>query len=220
MSHPTRPNQPTLDPQISVSEILRTVRASGLTWGASETPFSLFLTVRKRFLQSAKISSSARLSPTTALGVEDERLKKNLQIEVKKLQKLQTEHDRLKLDYEEEVNNNEVLNRGIAEVKAESSNCQAKLEEARKQLDLKTAIIKSQGKTADDLAKSKADAKRLQDKLDDAFNTIAELKVKVDRSIPLDRLYAVQAAHKGSVDHFGTFWSHKLHHFGTLWLQK
>jgi hypothetical protein len=111
---------------------------------------------------------------------------------------LQTEHDGLKLVFEEEVNNNEVLNRGIAEVKAESSNCQAELEEVRKQLDLKTAIIKSQGKTADDLAKSKADAKRLPDKLDDAFNTIAELKVKVDRAIPLDRLLAVQAATRGT----------------------
>jgi hypothetical protein len=64
----------------------------------------------KRFLKSAKISSSARLSPST-LGVEDERLQnKQLQIEVKKLQNLQTEHDRLKLDFEEEVNNNEELN--------------------------------------------------------------------------------------------------------------
>jgi hypothetical protein len=70
-----------------------------LTWGASETPFSLFLTVRKRFLESAKISSSTRLSPTMALDVEDERLQKNLQIKEKKLQKLQTKHDRLKLDF-------------------------------------------------------------------------------------------------------------------------
>jgi hypothetical protein len=92
------------------------------------------------------------------------------------------------LDFEEEVNNNKVLNRGIAEVKAESSNYQDELEEVRKQLDLKTAIIKSQGKTADDLAKSKADAKRLQDKLDDAFNTIAELKVKTDPSLLTDSL--------------------------------
>ena len=47
-------------------------------------------------------------------------------------------------------------------------------------------LLLSQGKLADDLAKSKADAKRLQDKLDDAHKSITELSAKLDKSILLD----------------------------------
>jgi chromosome segregation ATPase len=77
-------------------------------------------------------------------------------------------------------------------VKAESSDYQAELEEVTEHLDLKSVIIKSQGKIVDDLAKSKADPKRLQDKLDDTHKTITEL-----RATPLDQLLAAQDVTRG-----------------------
>ena len=61
------PNPPP-DPQESCAHIMRAVRSSGLTWGTQETPFSMFLTIRKRFLKNAKISPyTAR---THTLGVD------------------------------------------------------------------------------------------------------------------------------------------------------
>ena len=58
------------------------------------------------------------------------------------------------------------------------------------ELELKIAIIKSTGKTADNLASSKADAKRLQAKVDAALSTIEELRLKQKDSIPRNDLYA------------------------------
>ena len=56
------------DPQESCAQVLRAVRHSGLTWGTQETPYSLFLTIRKRFLKDAKIGPTAR-PPTHTLSV-------------------------------------------------------------------------------------------------------------------------------------------------------
>jgi hypothetical protein len=44
------------------------VRSSGLTWETQETPFSIFLTIRKRFLKNSKNISNTR-PPTHTLGV-------------------------------------------------------------------------------------------------------------------------------------------------------
>ena len=47
-------------PQESCAHILRAIRYSGLTWGTQETPYSLFLTIRKRYLKDAKFGPTAR----------------------------------------------------------------------------------------------------------------------------------------------------------------
>ena len=60
---------PPPDPQESCAHTMRTLRSTGLTWGTQETPYSLFLTIRKRFLKDAKISPTAR-NPTNTLSVD------------------------------------------------------------------------------------------------------------------------------------------------------
>ena len=66
---------------------------------------------------------------------------------VKKLEKLGNIYDQKKYDFEEEVCNNEIFREDIKTVKAESSDNQAQLDVISKELELKTAIIKLQGKT-------------------------------------------------------------------------
>ena len=97
---PTKPNlRGSSDPNISVTEIMKTVRDSGLTWGSSETPYSLFLTVRKRYLKSS-LTGATRCISTTPLVVEGERSAEGLQVAQGKLKKLQSDHDRLKAEYD------------------------------------------------------------------------------------------------------------------------
>jgi hypothetical protein len=186
MFQPASPNQMDADPQNSCADILSTVRSSGLTWGLTETPYSLFLTVRKRYLKIAKISSSKAKHSPAPLGVVEERLQiEKLHIKVKEglqaLQKLQNAYDQLKLDYEDEVNNSEKLNNG---------NCVAKALVSTLQIELahNTDIIKAQNNTADDLAKSEAEVTRLQNKLDDSLSTVTKLRDNLSQSVHLDKL--------------------------------
>ena len=82
---------------------MKTVPANGLKWGT--TLLSSFLQVRNRFLKP----TSGRPSLNN-LWVEVEMAQKELQIEVGKFQ---TNYDRMKLELEEEVNNNEEHNKSI-----------------------------------------------------------------------------------------------------------
>ena len=58
---------PLPDPQDSCVQIMRAVRSSGLTWGTQETPYSIFLTICKRFLKNAKNISNTARPPTHTL---------------------------------------------------------------------------------------------------------------------------------------------------------
>ena len=108
---------PPPDPQESCAHILRAVRYSGLTWGTQETPYLLFLTIRKRFLKDAKISPTARPTHHTLRvdrgGVEVEQLIGSIKENQLTIQNLEFGMRGVKSDLEEEVLNNEKLNTAL-----------------------------------------------------------------------------------------------------------
>ena len=96
--------------QDSCAQIMRAVRSSGLTWGTQETPFSMFLTIRKRFLKNAKISPYNARPPTHTLGVDkgNQQYEQLLAISRESqptIQNLESGMKRLKNDLDGEVNN-------------------------------------------------------------------------------------------------------------------
>ena len=109
---------PPPNPQESYAHILRAVRYSGLTWGTQETPYSLFLTIRKRFLKDAKFGPTARPTYHTLGvdkgGVEVEQLIGSIKENQLTIQNLESGMRGLKSDLEEEVLNNEKLNTALA----------------------------------------------------------------------------------------------------------
>ena len=105
---------PSLDPHESCAHIMSAVRSTGLTWGTQETPYSLFLTIRKQFLKDAKTRLTTR-NPTHTLGVDRGNLQceqlaaSNTEMQLK-IQNLETGIERLRTDLESEVSSNENLN--------------------------------------------------------------------------------------------------------------
>ena len=109
---------PPQDPQESCAHILRAVRYSGLTWGTQETPYSLLLTIRKRYLKDAKFGPTTRPTYITPGvnkgGVEVAQLNRSIQENQLTIQNLESGIRGLKSDLEEEVLNNEKLNTALA----------------------------------------------------------------------------------------------------------
>ena len=126
---------PLPDPHDSCAQIMRAVRSSGLTWGTQETPFSMFLTIRKRFLKNAKISPYNARPSTHTLGVDkgNQQYKQLLAISRESqltIQNLESGMERLKNDLEGEVNNSEKLNIALSVSKALVNNLNTKYAEA------------------------------------------------------------------------------------------
>ena len=132
-------NRPPPDPQESCAHILRAVRYSGLTWGTQETPYSLFLTIRKRFLKDANAAPYAR-PPTHSLGVdrgdmELEQLLASNKRNLLTIQTLESGTERLRADLEGEVNNNEKLSNALTVSKQLVNNLNTKYAEVKEQLN-------------------------------------------------------------------------------------
>ena len=131
---------PQPDPHDSCAQIMRAVRSSGLTWGTQETPFSMFLTIRKRFLKNAKISPYTARPPTHTLGVDkgnqqyEQLLTVNRESQLT-IQNLESGMERLKNDLEGEVNNSEKLNNALSVSKALVNNLNTKYVEAVEQVN-------------------------------------------------------------------------------------
>ena len=109
---------PPPDPKESCAHILRAVRYSGLTWGTQETPYSLFLTIRKWFLKDAKFGPTTRPTYHTLGvdkgGVEVEQIIGSIKENQLTLQNLESGMRGLKYGLEEEVLNIEKLNTALA----------------------------------------------------------------------------------------------------------
>ena len=146
------------DPQESCAHILRAVRSSGLTWGTQETPYSLFLTVRKWYLKDATFGPTARSTYTTLGvdkgGVEVEQLVGSVKEGQLKIQKLEAGMRGLKSDLEEEVLNNEKLNTALAVSKSPVDSLNTKYKEAMEQVTESAKTSAEYDKTSKALKKS------------------------------------------------------------------
>ena len=147
------------DPQESCAHILRAVRCSGLTWGTQETPYSLFLTIRKRYLKDAKFGPTARSTYTTLGGVkggvEVEQHIGSIKEDQLKIQTLESGMRSLKSDLEEEVLNNEKLNTALAVSKSLVNNLNIKYSEAMDQATKSAKTLAEHDKTSKALKRPK-----------------------------------------------------------------
>ena len=168
------------DPQESCAHVLRAVRHSGLTWGTQETPYSLFVTIRKRFLKDAKIGPTAR-PPTHTFGVDRGNQQYEQIISSDKenqltIQTLKSSMERLRSDLESEVNNNEKLNNALTVSKALVNNLNTKYADAIEQVNKNAKISVDHDKTSKALKKAKEEIARLTNKTEESLKTISKLR--------------------------------------------
>ena len=151
------------DPQESCAHILRAVRYSGLTWGTQETPYSLFLTIRKRYLKDAKFGPTDTPSYHTPRvdkgGVEVEQLFGSIKENQLTIQNLESGMKGLKNVLEEEVLNNEKLNTALAVSKSLVDSLNTIYTEAMEQVSAKTSA--EHDKTLKALKEAKEEIVRL-----------------------------------------------------------
>ena len=174
------PNPPP-DPQESCAHIMRAVRSSGLTWGTQETPFSMFLTIRKRFLKNAKISPYIARPPTHTLGVDKgkqqyEQLLASHSEQQLTIQNLESGIERLRNDLEGEVTNNEKLNNSLNVSKALVNNLNTKHVEAIEQANKSAKTFVNLDKTSKALKEAKEEIARLTKKNQESLKTISKLR--------------------------------------------
>ena len=168
------------DPQESCAQVLRAVRHSGLTWGTQETPYSLFLTIRKRFLKDAKIGPTAR-PPTHTLGVDrgNQQVEQILASDKENqltIQTLKSSVERLRNDLEEEVINSEKLSNALTVSKALVDNLNTKYSEAMEQVSKNAKLFDDHDKTSEALKKAKEEIARLTNKTQESLKTITKLR--------------------------------------------
>jgi hypothetical protein len=174
------PNPPP-DPLESCAHIMRAVRSSGLTWGTQETPFSMFLTIRKRFLKNAKISPYIARPPTHTLGVDKgkqqyEQLLASHREQQLTIQNLESGIERMRNDLEGEVTNNEKLNNSLTVSKALVNNLNTKHVEAIEQANKSAKTFVNLDKTSKALKEAKEEVARLTKKNDESLKTISKLR--------------------------------------------
>ena len=160
--------------------MLRAVRHSGLTWGTQETPYSLFLTIRKRFLKDAKIGPTAR-PPTHTLGVDrgNQQVEQILASDKENqltIQTLKSSVERLRNDLEEEVINSEKLSNALTVSKALVDNLNTKYSEAMEQVSKNAKLFDDHDKTSEALKKAKEEIARLTNKTQESLKTITKLR--------------------------------------------
>ena len=176
------------DPQESCAHILRAVRCSGLTWGTQETPYSLFLTIRKRYLKDAKFGPTARSTYTTLGvdkgGVEVEQLVGSVKEGQLKIQKLEAGMRGLKSDLEEEVLNNKKLNTALAVSKTMVDSLNIKYSEAMDQATKSAKTFAEHDKTSQALKKAEEEIVRLTNKSNESLKIITKLR---ETTVPLDK---------------------------------
>ena len=151
-----------------------------LTWGTQETPYSLFLTIRKKFLKDAKIALTAR-SPTHSLGVdrgdrEVEQLLASNQRNLLTIQNLESGNERLKADLESEVINNEKLSNALTVSKELVNSLNTKYAEARDQINKSAQTFSENDNSAKALKEAKEEIVRLNKKSNESLKTISKLR--------------------------------------------
>ena len=159
------PNPPP-DPQESCAHIMRAVRSSGLTWGTQETPFSMFLTIRKRFLKNAKISPYTARPTTHTLGVDkgNQQCEQLIASHSENQLNLESGIERLRNDLEGEVNKNEKLSNALTVNKALFNNLSTKYAEAIEQANKSANTFVDLDKTSKALKEAKEEIARLTKK--------------------------------------------------------
>ena len=173
-------SSPSPDPQESCAHIMSAVRSTGLTWGTQETPYSLFLTIRKRFLKDAKTRLNLR-NPTHTLGVDRGNLQceqlaaSNTEMQLK-IQNLETGIERLRTDLESEVSSNEKLNIALNVSKSLVDNLNTKYAEAIEQVNKSAKTFVDHDTTKKALKKAKEEVSRLTNKTNESLKTIAKLR--------------------------------------------
>ena len=117
--------------------LLHSVRSSGLNYVCQETPFSIFLTVRKTFVKSTTPSNTTSILEPEKCNVKQEKL-------LEDNNSLKEAFNRLKNDYGdaieqcesysqviEELNKtNQVLNKKLSDEKAVNENVENKIKQA------------------------------------------------------------------------------------------
>ena len=180
---------PQPDPHDSCAQIMRAVRTSGLTWGTQETPFSMFLTIRKRFLKNAKISPYTARPPTHTLGVDkgnqqyEQLLTVNRESQLT-IQNLESGMERLKNDLEGEVNNSEKLNIALSVSKSLVNSLNTKYAEAVEQVNRSAKTFVNLDKASKALKKAKEEVGRLTNKNEESQKTIIKLRETLRFSFP------------------------------------
>ena len=154
-------SSPPPDPQDSCVQIMRAVRSSGLTWGTQETPFSIFLTIRKRFLKNSKNNSNTARPPTHTLGVvrgnqQYEQLLASHKESQLTIQNLESGMELLKSDLEGEVINGEKLNNSLCVSKALVNTLNIKYAEVAEQLKQNAKTVENHDSNAKANKKAKA----------------------------------------------------------------
>ena len=129
----------------SYSFIVDTVRSSSLNFSIQETPYSLYFTIRKSFVQRP-VSSSQMISkymPETQVNCDMEQLKKKLKV-------LEDKNNMLRNDYEEEINNSEVSHKSVKDLERKVEMLEEnlkKVKEENEQKDNKINELKSTNNT-------------------------------------------------------------------------
>ena len=171
---------PSPDPHESCAHIMSAVRSTGLTWGTQETPYSLFLTIRKRFLKDAKTRLNLR-NPTHTLGVDrgnlqcEQLVASNTEMQLK-IQNLESGIERLRNDLEGEVSSNEKLNIALNVSKSLVDNLNTKYAEAIEQVNKSAKTFVDHDKTKQALKKAKEEVSRLTNKTNESLKTISKLR--------------------------------------------
>ena len=173
------------DPHESCAHIMSAVRSTGLTWGTQETPYSLFLTIRKRFLKDAKTRLTTR-NPTHTLGVDRGNLQceqfdaSNTEMQLK-IQTLEDGIERLRNDLEGEVSSNEKLNIALNVSKSMVDNLNTKYAEAVEQVNKSAKTFADHDKSKKALKKANEEVSRLTKKTNESLKAITKLR---ETSIP------------------------------------
>ena len=173
------------DPHESCAHIMSAVRSTGLTWGTQETPYSLFLTIRKRFLKDAKTRLTTR-NPTHTLGVDRGNLQceqfdaSNTEMQLK-IQTLEDGIERLRNDLEGEVSSNEKLNIALNVSKSMVDNLNTKYAEAVEQVNKSAKTFADHDKSKEALKKANEEVSRLTKKTNESLKAITKLR---ETSIP------------------------------------
>ena len=168
------------DPQESCAHILRAARYSGLTWGSQETPYSLFLTIRKRYLKDAKFGPTTRPTYITPGvnkgGVEVAELNRSIKENQLTILNLESGIRGLKSDLEEEVLNNEKLNTALTVSKSLVDSLNTKYSEAMDQVTKSAKTFAELDKTSQALKKAEEEIVRLTKKSDESLKVITKLR--------------------------------------------
>ena len=169
-------------PQESCNELLKTLRDSNLHFIVSESPYSMQICVRKKFLQQKKsVSSSSGQSVTIGLEKRSEDLAKenvSLAVTLKEANK----------DIEDLKNNNEILVTKLENAEKEMLElCKEKTENTKKFDDdtaLQRAKVKSLEKSLKALEKKVNNAEKILSTAHD--DTIANLETEITSKTKLN----------------------------------